>query len=198
MRKSEKIPLIDAAVQLFRSLLVLSVIVAVAALAVFWESLPVPIKKTVTSLSAYHSGKDEDTLIPNKYRIENMSEISENISSQSTYSTQFTSLPGETDSVHSGLIDDRNTTSVHITLDNAMIVRLNEELKQLGATACQLSYWGDNRNMFRFSCQVPFNEHNPIAVRTFQSIAPEATLSMQEVIDQVRQWKQDKGGVFRQ
>jgi len=62
-------------------------------------------------------------------------------------------------------------------------------LKELGVTSCQLSYWGNNKNIFRFSCQVLISVSNPTATRTFQSISPDAKQSIQEVIEQVRLWR---------
>ena len=189
MQKSEKIPFVDTAIRLLRRLLVLSVIVSVAALAIFWESLPASIKKTVTSLSADHSDKEDNTLIPHKFRIENNSEIPENISVLLPHHTQIAKLPNKADCQQSEILEYRNKNPNQTGLDEATLARFNDELKQLGVTVCQLTYWGDKRNMFRFSCQVPIQEHNPIAVRTFQSIAPDAIQSMQEVIDQVKQWQ---------
>ena len=190
MEKNKKNSIIDSALHLLRRMLICTVIVAVAALAIFWESLPDSIKKTVTSFSTTRSDKNNDDLIPYKFRVENHSINSENILSQPIQLTQFADLPDET--------MDRQTfprvnTEYSVTmsnqngLDDATLAQLYDELKQFGATACQLTYWGNQRNMFRFSCQVPVHEYNPIAVRTFQSIAPDANQSIQEVIEQVRQ-----------
>jgi len=189
MQKNKKTPFIDTAVQLLRRLLIFAVIIAVASLAVFWESLPASIKNTITSLAADHSDNDENVLVPHKFRIEDDSKNSENFLLQPPHSTQLADLPDETERHPSEEKEYRTTNTDSHGLDDDTLVWVQEELKQLGATACQLTYWGDSRNMFRFSCQVPVNERNPIAVRTFQSIGPDIARTMQEVIDQVRQWQ---------
>ena len=189
MQKNEKISLIDSALLLLRRLLILTVIVVVAVPAIFWESLPAKVKKTVTSLSASHSDDDENALIPRKYRLENNSEISANISAQTSQDTQFATSSDKTDLESLESTEFRNAGADHVGLDNETLDRLQDELRQLGASACRLTWWGDGRTMFRFTCQIPIDVHNPGAVRTFQSIAPDATRSMQEVIDQVRQWR---------
>jgi len=177
MQNTQKIPLVDTAIQLLRHVLVVTVIVAVAALAVFWESMPNSVKNTVASFSTSQADyANDDGLIPLRFRIDNISESSENTLQQSTQSTRLDNLPDETD-------------TRDMVVDDATLSRLHDELKQLGVTACQLTYWGNERNMFRFSCQVPVSEQNPNAVRTFQSIRHDANQSIQEVIDQVRQWQ---------
>jgi len=169
MEKYKESPVLQHIVSLFRQLLVFSIIVAVAVIAIFWESLPVSVKKTVTSLSAISS--DEDVMTPPKFRIEHPPEIDETKNKQSTK------------------VEYRNTQTsdeVDEVIDNALLEQLHDELKQLGATSCRLTYWGDHRNMFRFSCQVPVSEQHTNVTRTFQSIAPDAVQSIQEVIDQIR------------
>ncbi|MCL2622325.1 MAG: hypothetical protein FWD31_01560 [Planctomycetaceae bacterium] len=180
---------IETAVLLLRRLLILSVIVAVAALATFWESLPPSVKKTVTFLSAGHSDRSDDAMIPPKFRGEGISDISEDIFYQSPQSAKFPHFQNEADSLHSEIIEYRSEELSHHGLNEASLVQLHEELIQMGATACQLTYWGDKRNMFRFSCQMPLDKHHPIAVRTFQSIDADALRTMQDVLDQVRQWQ---------
>jgi hypothetical protein len=173
VEKSEKISLFDSISLFLRRLLVFSIIVAVAALALFWETLPSPVKKTVRSLSANPSDEDELRMVPNKFRMD----IQPN-----SIATQIN---------RDGLFECRNTPTNDEVIINTSIAGLHDELKQLGAISCRLTWWGDSKNMFRFLCQVPVSEHNPNAIRTFQSIAPDAIQSMQEVIDQVRKWKEE-------
>jgi len=189
MQKFEKMPFINTASLLLRRLFILSVIVAVAVLAVFWESLPKSVNSVVNSLSGDCPKKDDDNLIPHKFRLEKDSEISDNIPLQSPYNAHSSYLSDVIGSTQAAEIEYSNTIADNTALDDVTLAQLHEELKQLGAIACQLTYWGDKRNMFRFSCQVPVDDHNPIAIRTFQSINPDAARSMQEVIDQVRQWQ---------
>jgi len=165
MEKSHQSTFIDYIVLLFRRMLVFAIIVAVAALALFWESLPGSVKKTVTTLSGGPS--DDERMAPPKFRI------------------NPPSLIETTDIRQPESVEYRNTQE-NERLAHVVFVQLHEELKQLGAISCRLTYWGDSGNMFRFSCQVPVSEQNPNATRTFQSIAPDAIQSIREVIDQVR------------
>ena len=167
MKKSKESPVFQYIVSLFRQLIVFSIIVAVAALALFWESLPASVKKTVASLSTSQS--DQDGVTPPKFRIDHSPELE------------------ETDRRQPYKFEYRNIQAGDEAIDNALLDRLHDELKQLGVTACRLSYWGESRNMFRFSCQVPVSEQHPSVTRTFQSVAPDAIQSIQEVIDQIRQ-----------
>jgi len=163
----EKFTIFQYIVSLFRQVIVFSIIVAVAALALFRESLPISVKKIVTSLSANPS--DEDNMTPPKFRVDNHPEVDETGIRQPEKA------------------EYRNLQAYDEVIDNAQLDRLHDELKQLGATSCRLTYWGDSRNMFRFSCQVPVSERHPNVTRTFQAIAPDAFQSIQEVIDQIRQ-----------
>ena len=176
MVKSNKSLVFQYSVSLFRQVIVLLIIVAVAALALFWESLPASVNKTVTSLSTKHS--NEDDITPPKFRVDNHPKIDETIGIQPV-KVEYRNIQ-----VHDEIIDD---TLLH---------RLRNELMQLGATSCRLTYWGDSRTMFRFSCQVPVSEHHPNVTRTFQSIAPDATQSIQEVIDQIRKNGTARGSDF--
>jgi len=166
MKKSNESTVFQYIVSLFRQVIVFLIIATVAAIAFFWESLPASVKKTVRSLSTNPS--DEDMMTPPKFRIDHRQ---------------------KTDGTDSGQPDNgeyRNIQACDEVIDNALLARLHDELKQLGATSCRLTYWGDSRNMFRFSCQVPVSEHHPNVTRTFQSIAPDAIPAIQEVIDQIR------------
>jgi len=165
MKKSLLFSFIGGVVLLFRRMLVFSIIVAVATLALFWESLPGSVKKTITALSGEES--DDDGMVPPKFRVDNPLMIE---------GAEFKSPES---------VEDRNTQENDMP-GNVVFAHLHEELKQLGATSCRLTYWGDCGIMFRFSCQVPISQHNPNVTRTFQSIAPDAVQSIQEVIDQIR------------
>jgi hypothetical protein len=167
MEKSHQCTLMDYSVLLFRRMLVSLIIVAIAMLAIFWESLPTSIKGNLTSLSADQS--DNDNMVPPKFRIDNQPVI-ERIEFKLQEPTEY----------HDGHEN-------HDGLANTAFTQLHEELKKLGATSCRLTYWGDSGNMFRFSCQVQISEQNPSATRTFQSIAPDADQSIREVIEQIRQ-----------
>jgi len=154
-------------VSLFRQVLVISMIVAVVAIALFWESLPASVKKTVTSLTTQQS--ENDVMPPSKFRID------------------YHPRMNETEDRQPEKVEYCNTQANDEMIDVALLDQLHYELKQLGATSCQLMYWGNKRNMFRFSCQIPVSEQHPKVTRSFQSIDPDAIQSIQEVIHQIRQ-----------
>ncbi len=182
MGKREKKSNIASAFILLRRGLIFLIIVAVAALALFWESLPTSVKNIVTSLSAEQFDGNDD-LIPPRFRAEKNADILDNISRHSPQLSQPPSSAQLFDKeiISSGTKDDAK-------INNELLVKLHNELMQMGATACQLTYWGDKGNMYRFSCQVPVSDRRPNVTRTFQSIAPDAAQSMQEVVGQVKQW----------
>ena len=153
-------------VSLFRQVIVLSIIVVVAALALFWESLPASVKKVVTSISTNPS--DGNGIVPPKFRIDNHPKID------------------ETDDKQSGQVESCSIKTSDEIIDNTQLARLHDELKLLGASTCRLTCWGDGGSMFRFSCQVPISEHHPNVTQTFQSIAPDAIQAIREVIEQIR------------
>ena len=166
MKKSKESPNIQYIVSLLRQVIVFSIIVAVATIALCWESLPASLKKTVAFLSANPS--DDHGMTPPKFRIDHHPFID------------------KTKELLPDKLEYRNIQVCDAIIDNTLLDRLHDELKQLGATSYRLTYWGDNRNMFRFSCQVPVSDHHPNVTQTFQSIAPDAIQSIQEVIDQIR------------
>ena len=167
MEKPNESTVFQYIVTRFRQVIVFSIIVAVAAFALLWESLPASFKKTATFLSVNPS--EEGEMTPPKFRIDNHSEID------------------ETENKQPDTLEYRNIQANDEVIDNVLLERLHDELRQLGVTSCRLTYWGDSRNMFRFSCQVPVSDHHPNVTRTFQSIAPDVIQSIQEVIDQIRQ-----------
>ena len=174
MEKSKIIPFFNSALLQFRRLLVVSMVVTIATFAFFWENLPDSLKTNVTFLSTKQSDTDTDGMVPQKYRIYNQTEIEE---------TEETN-----DALHEST-EYRNTHLVEGVLDDATFSRLQDELNKLGVTYCRLTYWGDNENMYRFSCQVPFSEYRQNVTRTFQSIDPDAAQAIQDVIEQIRQWR---------
>lgn len=177
MKKSNKYSFFDSIFLLFRRLLVVAIVVAVATLAFFGESLSDYVKKNV-NLSANSPDKVEDGIIPPKFRIDNQIENQGN--QPEIGETAIRSLEST---------EYRNTQRIADVFDEDTLNQLYDELKQLGASSCRLTYWGDSGNMFRFSCQVPISEHRLNATRTFQSISADAAQSMQEVIEQIRQWR---------
>lgn len=174
VEKSKIIPFFNSALLQFRRLLVVSMVVTIATFAFFWENLPDSLKTNVTFLSTKQSDTDTDGMVPQKYRIYNQTEIEE---------TEETN-----DALHEST-EYRNTHLVEGVLDDATFSRLQDELNKLGVTYCRLTYWGDNENMYRFSCQVPFSEYRQNVTRTFQSIDPDAAQAIQDVIEQIRQWR---------
>ena len=197
MKKSEKKTFVHSVFLLVRNFFVFSVILAVAVLALFWESLPDRIKNTITFLSSTPFDNRDDEMIPGKFRIEKKSEISDNFYQQSPEIPQIANLHYITN------LSDKNPILADDASDGDTVIngitheKLQITLKELGVTSCQLSYWGNNRNMFRFSCQVWISERHPTATKTFQSISPDAKQSIEDVIDQIHQWR-DRGSENRE
>lgn len=188
MGKPEKKSIFESIFLFFRRCLIFLIIMAVASLAIFWESLPVTVKNAVTSLSSNQSVENDD-LVPVRFRAEKNAENMGNISRQTPQLAQTanSSYPFDKEPVNTGVAIRAEINNSPRTDD--LLVELHARLQQMGATSCQLTYWGDKGNMYRFSCQIPVSEHSPNATRTFQSIAPDAAQSMQEVVDQIKQWQ---------
>ena len=191
MPQQEKRSIIDSAFLFVRRVIILAVISAVGALALFWESMPDSVKNTVTHLTKSDYNTSDDDMVPHRFRLEKSPEMQSNFVPHISQTSQIveTHLRNKTadtfSPIETGFREDYATE-----IDQATLTTLHDELKQLGAISCQLSYWGENGKMYRFSCKMPISEQNSNAARMFQSIAPDAAQSMSEVVQQVRQWQE--------
>jgi hypothetical protein len=67
--------------------------------------------------------------------------------------------------------------------------RIEQRLRELGATYYLLETWGPNADRYRFACKMAIagnSEHGP--QRFFQATAAEPLRAMQDVLEQVEQW----------
>ena len=178
MDRQKETTIFDSFFICVRRMIMCVVIFAVLALAFFRESLPDPVKTVINSFASENSGNNADDLVPHRFRIEKNTEIQNDFPSQSFQSPQIDQF-SQNQSIEQ--MPSKNA--------NPIIEKLHEELINMGATSCKLTLWGDDNKMYRFSCQIPVSPSQPNATRQFQSIAPDASLTMHEVIDQIRQWQ---------
>ena len=194
MITQRKKTIFDSFFLFIRRTVVLAVIFVVIALAFFRESLPDSLKIAMASFAGDHSPQDDD-LIPHRFRIDKSSRI-QNIASEGAalpLMVENTPMIENASKNQNAEIDTKIETSQHIRVDDrTKIKELHTELAEMGATSCKLTLWGNSSTMYRFSCHIPVSRQGVSATRQFQSIAPSATQSMQEVIDQIRQWQSSR------
>ena len=188
MPQQEKHSIIDSVLLFVRRVTILSVITAVGALALFWESIPDSVKNTVTLLTKGDYNADDDGMVPHRFRLEKNPETQSDFLPQTSH-VSVTHLENITPNTFSPVETGYREYPV-TEIDQETLSVLHNELKQFGAISCQLSYWGDKRKIYRFSCKMPISEQNSNVTRMFQSIAPDAAQSMREVVQQVRKWQE--------
>jgi len=191
MSQQEKRSIIDSAFLFARRVIILAVISAIGISALFWELMPNSVKNTVTLLAKSDYNTSDDDMVPHRFRMEKGTEAQSEFTLHVSQVSQIaeTHLRNKTVDTFSPVETDFRENCI-AEIDRMILTTLHDELKQLGAISCQLSYWGDSGKMYRFSCKMPISEQNSNAVRMFQSIAPDAAQSMSEVVQQVRQWQE--------
>lgn len=190
MRQQENRSIFHSGFLAIKRALVLLVIAAIAVFAFFGESMPQSVKSALTRFTGENYGENENDMIPPRFRIEKHSEIQEIAPTKSQHIPPLVPAKLETATViHSRVVDLQYD---NMKIDDFAIAGLHEELKNLGAISCQLTHWGETEKMYRFSCHMPISDRNSNLTRMFQSIAPDATQSMREVIDQVKQWQANR------
>ena len=152
-------------IHLLRSVTLLSVLVFVPGIAVFWNHLP----KNVVNSS--ESSPSDEVPIPREDSIE---------PSASPAAPKFA-----TESSIQQVSWESSATPSPPPLDFASLER---RLKALGATHYQLAKWGNQGDLFRFVCLVTSSEPY-VYEKQFQGIGPDALTVMQSVIADVEKWK---------
>ena len=192
MPQQEKRSIIDSVFLFVRRIIILAVITAVGALALFWESMPDSVKNAVTLLTNSDYNIDDDDMVPHRFRLEKSPETRPDFSPQISQTSHIPATYSENTSADTFSPVETSFRDDYVAkIDQVTLAVLHDELKQLGAISCQLSYWGESGKMYRFSCNVPISDQNSNATRMFQSIAPDATQSMREVVQQVRQCQEN-------
>lgn len=184
MGRQKETKIFDSFFIFVRRMIMCVVIFAVFALAFFRESLPAPVKTAINSFAGENSGENAEDLVPHRFRIEKNSEIQSGSLLQTQQSEQIDKFS------QNHIIEPVFATGqMPKANENTELEKLHSELIHLGATSCRLTFWGNDDQMYRFSCQIPVSPSQPNTTRHFQSIAPDADQAMHEVVDQVRQWQ---------